>query len=91
MTELLNYFIIFLIASMLPILLFYKFKINIYVCTLICFILTIIFINISFILLFSKNKASEFYEIFWIIPPVFVFIVCKFFVKDLKGGERWGR
>ena len=73
--EYLIYLLIFLIASIIPILLFIKFRIYLIACILISLILTILVINIYFHSSLPQGKTGEFYEIFWITPPIFVFIV----------------
>ncbi len=69
------YLLIFLIASIIPILLFIKFRLYLIVCVLISLVLTILIMNIYFFSPLPQGKTGEFYEIFWPLPPIFVFIV----------------
>jgi hypothetical protein len=58
-------------------------------CSLISLGLTLLFMNVGFflpvslieMLPVSKSRTGEFYEIFWLIPPVFVGVVTFYLSK----------
>ena len=67
--------ITFMISSIVPIYLRVKFRFRIWSCSLISLGLTLLLINGFNVLPFlpvGKSKTGEFYEVFWVIPPVFV-------------------
>ena len=85
--ELLIFFIIFFFASTISIFIFSKFKLNVYASVIICLVLTILFMNLFFISPLPKGKTGEFYEIFWLFPPVFVLVICK--ILDRRKRAKW--
>ena len=73
--EYLIFLLIFLIASIIPLFLYIKYKLFLILCLLISLVLTILVMNIYFFSPFVQGKTGEFYEVFWPLPPIFVFIV----------------
>jgi hypothetical protein len=79
------YLAIFLFSSAIPIVIFAKTRLQKEVCTLISLGLTVGLINLYFFIgakmqLPSTAFLNEFHEIFWIIPPFFVYLSC-FFIQ----------
>jgi hypothetical protein len=85
----LSYFLIFLISSGVPIYLFHRNKLNKILGSIISVVLTLILVNVNFYLIHKLHATlspyfSEFHEIFWIIPPLFVFAYCLYSEKKHK-------
>lgn len=82
--EIAAYLLIFLISSTIPIYAFFKSKVTLpWLCCLISFGLTIVLFNIYSVSPLLKGKTGEFYEVFWLIPPIFVWIVT-FSIAQIK-------
>lgn len=85
--EILVFILIFVLSSAIPIYIFKRFNIDSYLCVLISLILAVLLFNLYAAAPLPKGKTGEFYEIFWIMPPVFVFLVILFLSKKSKGNS----
>ena len=84
----LAYLIIFFLATTVSWYIFYKSKLILIFCILINVSITVLLINIYFFIAYkfelpSHKFFNEFYEIFWLLPPLVTYIFCK-----LKYGDR---
>lgn len=80
--------LIFIISSIIPIYLYIRFKFRSWMCSLISLGLALLFMNLDFSSLpISKSGTGELYEVFWLIPPVFVGIVTCCLAKRTKKGK----
>ena len=85
--ESISYFIIFVISTLVPIYIHKKKEWPPYVSSLMSILLTLFLINVFFQIGFyfhwpTHPAFQEFYEVFWLIPPIVVYLYCRY--KDKK-------
>ncbi len=87
-----GYLLIFIFATSIPVYVFLKARLVKEICALFSLILSVGLINLHGFVLSSLRSVShpslsEFYEVFWIIPPVVVYVSCVYVErkKEEKG------
>lgn len=89
----LSYFVIFLLSTLIPIFIYRKTKWWHIGVSLISLFLTICLINLYFYVGYyfrwpTHPAFHEFHEVFWIIPPIIVYLYCRYRdKKDMKGQD----
>ena len=82
--EVLTYLLIFIISSIFPIYLLRRFKLYAFICILISLVSTIVLMNLYFLSPLPKGRFGEVYEVFWLVPALFVLIVNIYLSKKRK-------
>jgi len=83
--EITIYALIFIIASAIPIYLSIRSKMTTPIlCSLLSLGITLLLVFVYAYFPLPKGKTGEFYEIFWLIPPIFVGITVYFLSKTKK-------
>ena len=80
---LIGYIVIFVISCGIPIYLFNKMRLVKIVCVLIAVVLSVGLINVYFLIWSRMGSAfhpllNEFQEVFWLIPPIIVYLSCSY-------------
>lgn len=89
-SEIAIYALIFIISSTIPIYLFIKSKVTAPLfCSLASLGFTLLLVFIYVVAPLPKGKTGELYEVFWLIPPIFVWIVT-FSLSKIKKKESRG-
>jgi hypothetical protein len=83
--EITIYALIFIISSVVPIYLYIRSKVTIPIgCSLLSLGITLLLVLIYASSPLPKGKTGELYEIFWLIPPIFVGITTYLLSKTKK-------
>lgn len=90
--EIAIYILMFLISSAIPIYAFIKSKVTApFLCSLISLGCTVLILFLYTMSPLPKGKTGELYEVFWLIPPIFVLIVTMLLSKIKQKRESQGR
>lgn len=83
--EIAIYALMFLISSTIPIYAFIKSKVTApFLCSLISLGCTVLILFLYTVSPLPKGKTGEFYEVFWLMPPIFV-LITTIFLSKIKG------
>lgn len=87
-----GYLLIFLLATGIPVYIFIKAQLLKELCALLSIVLSVGLINLYFFIssklrLISTIVLNEFHEVFWVIPPIVVYLYCLYLQRRGKRGQ----